>query len=233
MSTFKHTAAVIVAAGDSTRMNSEKSKQMISVGGKEVIAHTLLKFEQCVLITSIVVVCRSTEKAEMEEICKREKISKLTKVVAGGKTRQESVRNGVLACSDKADYFAIHDGARPFVSDDVITRLIVTAFLLGACAPGVHMKDTVKIVDDQGKIVSTPSRESMVFVQTPQVFEKSLYLNALESAKNTKEQFTDDCSLVEFSGMDVYIIEGEYNNIKITTPEDIMLAESFFERVIK
>lgn len=224
-----YTTAVILSAGNSTRMKSDKNKQFIEIGGKEVIAHTLLKFQSAQTINSIVIVCRKAEIAAMSDIVNRERITKVFKIVQGGETRQRSVSNGIAACADKTTHFAIHDGARPFVSAQLIDTAVKAAAEKRACALGVWVKDTIKVVDNVSRIIETPDRSTLVSVQTPQVFEKALYLDALEKANSEAKEYTDDCQLIESLGQDVYIIEGDYKNIKITTPDDIIVGELYMK----
>lgn len=218
-------SAVIVSAGNSTRMGGV-NKQFLEIGGMPVIARTVSSFNKSPFIDEIIIVTRDRDIAEVENFVKP--FEKVKAVVTGGSTRQRSVFNGIEACSDNSDFLAIHDGARPLVSAAVIENTILSAFETNASAAGVRVKDTVKIVDDNGDIISTPDRDTLRLVQTPQVFSKELYLSAMESVEGS-ESFTDDCKLIEAYGKKVKIVDGDYKNIKITTPEDVLSAEIFLK----
>ena len=218
-------SAVIVAAGNSTRMGS--NKQLLKLGDRPVIAHTLTAFEHCDRVDEIVLVTRAEDVALMREIASRYGVTKLSAVVAGGAERQDSVANGVAACNSRAAYFAIHDGARPLITPEMIVAVIEAAMKDGAAAAAVRVKDTVKVADERGFIVDTPDRAMLWNVQTPQIFAKALYLDALEKARQSGLSVTDDCRLAEAAGYPVKLVEGSYTNIKITTPEDIRSAEGW------
>lgn len=213
--------AVIVAAGSSTRMGTPK--QFIPLGGRPLIAHTLAAFEQCTAIGEIVVVAQEDHHARLREIAETYGITKLSAIVYGGSTRQQSVRRGVDVCH--ADYVAIHDGARPLVTPAIIERVIQGAVQYGAATAAVHTKDTVKIADENGMVIETPDRTALWNVQTPQIFEKALYERAFEYAAAQGLDLTDDCQLIEAIGEPVKLVEGSNTNIKITTPEDVPFAE--------
>jgi 2-C-methyl-D-erythritol 4-phosphate cytidylyltransferase len=221
MSSF--VSAVIVAAGSSTRMGLEKSKQFIDLCGRTVIERTLSAFETAAIIDSVVVVCRDSDKAEMSSLIEQNGFAKVRALVPGGSTRDESVKNGVLACDGRTTHLAIHDGARPLIQSADIENVVKAAFESGAAALGTLVTDTIKLVDGDNIIVSTPKRADLRAVQTPQVFEKSLYLRALEHGDS--EGITDDCQLVESIGGRVKIIISQGQNIKLTTREDIKTAQ--------
>lgn len=221
-------SAVIVSAGNSTRMGGI-NKQFLEIGNMSVIARSINAFQQCDAIDEIVIVTRSADIAAISELVKNYGFSKVIAVVEGGNTRQLSVYNGVCACSEKSDFVAIHDGARPLVTEKVILDTLAAAFECGAATTGVKVKDTVKTVNEFNDIISTPDRNIMRFVQTPQIFSKSLYLKAVANVPNS-ENFTDDCMLIEADGGKVRFVDGDYENIKITTPEDITLAEAYLAR---
>lgn len=219
-------SAVIVAAGNSTRMGLNKSKQFIKLNGETVISRTLKAFEKSEIIDSVVVVCRDVDKAEIEKIIADKSYKKVIAVTEGGAERYDSVRNGIMKCSEKTTHFAIHDGARPLVKDEDITAVVNEALKFGAAALGTLVNDTIKVVNDNGEILSTPVRSTLRAVQTPQVFEKTLYLKALENAFNNNEPVTDDCKLIENLGEKVKIVIGSETNIKLTTQNDIKLAQT-------
>ena len=217
--------AVIVAAGSSTRMGTPK--QFILLNDRPLIAYTLLAFEQCTAIEKIVIVARPEDHDRLWEISRTYAISKLGTIVTGGSTRQESVHNGVNAC--KTDYVAIHDGARPFVTPAMIERVVQAAVQYGAATAAVHTKDTIKIADENGMVLSTPDRTVLWNVQTPQVFVKELYERAWEHASVKGLDVTDDCQLIEAIGQPVKLVEGSYTNVKVTTPEDVPFAEGLLK----
>lgn len=218
-------AAVIVAAGSSTRMG--QPKLLLSLGGIPVIVHTMKAFQQCAAVDEIVLVTRSGDVERMRELAQANGIGKLRSVVPGGDSRQQSVANGVRACSEAVGYFAIHDGARPLITEACIEAVIDEARRVGAAAAAVRVKDTIKVADEQGFIQATPDRETLWSVQTPQIFERDLYLRAVENMETTGLQVTDDCAMVEAIGHAVRLVEGDYTNLKITTPEDIRTAEGW------
>ncbi len=219
-------AAVIVAAGSSTRMGIPK--QFIPLNGRPLIAYTLVAFEQCTAIGEIVVVAREEDHTRLREIADTYGITKLAAVVVGGSTRQDSVRNGVSRCT-AADYVAIHDGARPLVTPAIIERVAQAAVQYGAATAAVHTKDTVKIADENGMVIETPDRTTLWNVQTPQIFDKTLYERAWQHATEQGLDATDDCQLIEAIGHPVKLIEGCYTNVKVTTPEDVPFAEELLK----
>lgn len=216
-------SAIIVSAGNSSRMGGI-NKQFLEFGGMSVIACSVNAFQKSPLVDEIIIVTREQDISAVKDAVKD--FSKVKAIVTGGSTRQQSVFNGIKAASEMSEFVAIHDGARPLVSQTVIADTLNTAYAFGAAATGVRVKDTVKVVDENNDILSTPNRETLRFVQTPQVFSKELYLNAMNSVPNS-ENFTDDCMLIEAYGHKVKISDGDYRNIKITTPEDIITAEAF------
>lgn len=219
-------SAIIVAAGGSVRMGIADSKQFIPLLGRPAIEYTLRAFEKCHFIKEIVVVCREQDKERIRLIADENGFSKVSSLVEGGASRAESVRNGIKAASSKAKYFAIHDGARPLITVEEIERVIEAAFETGAATLGVPVKDTIKIVDGYNKIESTPLRSQLRAVHTPQVFERELYQFALENAGDNMINFTDDCSLIEHMRGEVEVVKGSEENIKLTTPIDVVIAES-------
>ena len=218
-------SAIIVAAGGSTRMGLSDSKQFIALSGKTVIERTLTTFQHCGLIKEIVVVSREQDCERIREIAGKNAFSKVSAVVKGGDSRAHSVKNGISAANPRAEYYAIHDGARPLVTVEEIERVVEAAFDTGAATLGTTVTDTIKIVDKNDIIEITPPRSQLRAVQTPQVFEAELYSFALESADKL-DGFTDDCSLIEKMGGEVKVVKGSKENIKLTTPFDILIAES-------
>lgn len=213
--------AIILGAGNGTRMEMEKSKLLLEIGGKTVIERTVSVFEECPEIDEIIVVCRECDVEEFSRLLPDDNIS----FVIGGETRQESVANAVNVI-ENCDFVVIHDGARPFVTEDVIVNTLEKAQFTKAAATGVMVKDTIKVVDSELNIVDTPDRSTLVSIQTPQIFDFKTYVNALEKAQAENKSYTDDCQLVENLGLNVSAVLGDYNNIKITTKSDIALAEN-------
>ncbi len=218
-------AAVIVAAGNSVRMGAPK--MLLPLNGIPVFLHTLVAFQRSDRIDEIVLVTRAEETEAMQAMAMEHGITKLRAVVPGGADRQHSVANGVRACSPETAYFAIHDGARPLVSSACIAAVTEAARRDGAAAAAVPVKDTIKVADAEGLVLSTPDRSTLWSVQTPQVFERALYLRALEHTEQTGLTVTDDCAMVEAIGCPVRLVPGEYTNLKITTPEDVRTAEGW------
>lgn len=221
-----YVSAVIVAAGGSVRMGIADSKQFIPLLSRPAIEYTLSTFQKCHLIKEVVVVCREQDMERIRQIADENNFTKVSRLVKGGASRAESVRNGVEATNEKAKYFAIHDGARPLITVEEIERVVEAAFETGAATLGTSVTDTIKIVDGFNKIESTPLRSQLRAVQTPQVFEKDLYKFALENAGDNAINFTDDCALIENMGGEVAVVKGSKENIKLTTPVDIIIAES-------
>ena len=221
------TSAIIVAAGSSTRMGKPISKQLIKLNGTEVIVHTLKAFQQSSAIDEIIVVCREQDIEIIKSLADKYSITKATGFTAGGATRQESVKNGVALVSNTAEYIAIHDGARPLVLPQDIDNVVKNATVYKSSALGVFVKDTIKVVDENKFITATPDRNSLIAIYTPQVFKFDLYKQAMKKAKQEGKDYTDDCQLVEALGEKVYVTAGSATNIKLTTPEDIIIAESF------
>ncbi len=223
-------SAVIVSAGNSTRMGGI-NKQFLELDGAPVIVNTITAFQKSSIIDEIIIVTRECDIEEVSKLVDKYDFYKVNNIVPGGATRQLSVYNGVASTSKIADLVVIHDGARPLVTNRAITETIKSAAEFGAAATGVKVKDTVKVVDNNDNIIDTPDRTYMRFIQTPQVFNKKLYLDAVNSVEDSKN-FTDDCKLLEAYGKTVKFVDGDYENIKITTPEDIELAESYLKRRI-
>lgn len=215
--------AIILAAGNGTRMNIKKSKMLLEINGKSVIQRTAEAFLSIDEIDEIIIACRESDIKFFSELLPSEKIT----FVIGGATRQQSVQNAVNTIDNNENsYIIIHDGARCLVTADVIKNTLELAKATGAAATGVFVKDTIKVVDKSNKIISTPDRSSLVAVQTPQIFKASLYKAASQKALEDKMDFTDDCRIAEYAGYSVSVFPGDYSNIKITTPDDIPLAES-------
>ena len=217
-STRPKTCAVIAAAGQSTRMCAPGSKQFIEIGGKTVIEKTIAVFDSCPYIDEIIVAARAEDIEKIREIAAGAGFSKLKNIVAGGQTRRESVASAVAAVSGDMDFIAIHDGARCFVTHGDIEKVLFKAFETGAAAAGTKVTDTIKTVGVSGKITGTPARELLWAVQTPQIFAKDLYIEALGKCES---DVTDDCAVAEGAGYTVCVVECSRYNIKITDAQDL------------
>ncbi len=217
--------AVIVAAGSASRMGGI-DKVMAPLGGEPMILRTVRAFEDCEAVKEIVIVTRKDLIGPIAEICSG--FTKIRSVVQGGSSRQESVKLGLLALSKEVRLAAVHDGARPLVSGELIDKVIRAAHSYGAAAPAIPVKDTIKVLEG-GFIAATPDRSTLRAVQTPQVMDRDLLLGALEKAEQEGTALTDDCSAVEHIGMRVRLVEGEERNLKVTTPLDLKIAELLLE----
>jgi 2-C-methyl-D-erythritol 4-phosphate cytidylyltransferase len=217
-------SAIVLAGGRGKRMGYVQSKQYIDLNGKPILYYTLKQFIENSLIEKIILVVPEDEK----DYCKNEVLNKyglkVDSVVSGGNERQESVYNALVELK-YSDIVLIHDGARPFVSQRIINDAIKFAKVYKATAPGVMPKDTIKIKDENNFSVDTLVRNSIVAIQTPQAFDFNLICECHKEIKKRGIEVTDDTSVVELLGNTVYIYEGDYTNIKITTPEDLALAE--------
>lgn len=220
-------SAVIAAGGRGRRMQRQGNKVYLPINGRPVLAHTLEVFAACRMIDEIVVVVPQDER----DFCAREVIaplgiSKGLKVTSGGEERQDSVRRGLRETSPISDFVVVHDGARPLLTLGLLEAVIREALIWEAAIAAVPVKDTVKIGDAQGFVVATPARDRLWSVQTPQAFKKEVLVKAHEFALANGILGTDDACLVEQLGRSVKIVSGDYENIKITTPEDLQLAEA-------
>lgn len=222
-------SAIVAAAGSSRRMGEVNKLMAPLLDGVPVLAWTLRALNEAELVDEIVVAVREEDLLSTGDLCKIYGISKPVKIVRGGDTRLDSVLAASLECREDAAFLAVHDGARPLASPALIDRTIALARRTNAAAPAVPVKDTVKLVRD-GVVVSTPPREELRAVQTPQVFEASLLRAALQAARDAGGAVTDDCAAVERLGKEVHLAEGDYENIKITTPEDLLLAAEILRR---
>ena len=221
--------AVIVAAGKGRRMGTEVSKQFLPLCGKEILAHSVEKFEKAEKIRDIVLVTGEDSLQDVRDMAQEYGWKKIVSVVAGGKERQDSVWNGLQAVSDDTDIVLIHDGVRPFVTEDILDHSIETAVEMGGCVAGVPAKDTIKVCNSENIAVATPDRSTLWQIQTPQTFRKDLIMQAYQKAKEDGFVGTDDASLAEYSGCPVKVIMGSYRNIKITTKEDLLIGEAFLK----
>ena len=230
--------AIVLAAGQGKRMHSKIQKQFLEIDHRPVLYYSLECFQKSPLIQEIILVTGE----EMISYCKREIVeryhfTKVTKVIAGGKERYDSVYQGLLACED-CDYVFIHDGARPFITEEILERGIFGVQETGACAVGMPSKDTIKIADENGYIASTPKRSLLCQIQTPQVFDAELIVSAYREVIEREQellsqgvQITDDAMVVEYvCEHPVKLVQGSYENMKLTTPDDLEVAEAFLQK---
>ena len=222
---LKKCGAVIVAAGNASRMGGI-DKVMAQLKGEPMILRTVRTFQNCDAISEIVIVTREDLIIPITNLCRE--MPKVKAVVRGGKSRQESVSLGLNTLSKSAKLAAVHDGARPLITWEIIDRTVRAANSYGAAAPAIPVKDTIKVVE--GRVVkNTPDRSTLFAVQTPQVFDFDILRGALRKAEADGAAVTDDCSAVERMGMSVKIVEGDERNIKVTTPMDLKIAEMLLE----
>ena len=223
----KPVTVIIPAAGSSRRMGGI-NKLLLPLDGIPVLIRTLMVFQECSAIDRIILVCRESDIGEYYSLCKEYELNKVFKIAIGGDTRDASVLAGLYQCPEECQWVAVHDAARPFITEAVILDTIAKAQTYGAAAPVVPMKDSIKKVKD-GKIVENVAREELGAVQTPQIFQKQTLIEALELVKENGYAVTDDCSAVEYLGLQVAVSCGSYENIKVTTPEDIYLGEAILK----
>ena len=225
--------AIVLAAGQGKRMNSKVQKQFLELGGKPLLYYALKCFQDSGMIRDIILVTGAESVSFCkEEIVEKYGLTKVTKVIYGGKERYDSVYQGLLACRE-TEYVLIHDGARPFITEEIIRRGIQGVEKTGACVIGMPSKDTVKIADTQGYVAETPERSSVWTIQTPQIFEYNLIREAHEKIRcRDMSAITDDAMVVEQeTGVKIVLVEGSYKNLKITTPEDLDIAEIFLKNI--
>jgi len=223
--------AIIVAAGSGTRFGAERAKQFLEIFGKPLIIYTLERFESCPTIDEIILVLPAVEIENFQKTVDKYNLKKLVKIVAGGKSRAESVFNGLDSIDSKrTEIVAVHDGARPLVSSEEISRTIEKARETGAACLVAAVTDTIKEVRD-GRISNTIDRKQLRRALTPQAFRYEILKRAFETA-DLSEAITDECSLVEKLGYEVLVVEGSAQNIKITTREDFALAEVFLNKIV-
>lgn len=227
----KFVSIIIAAAGMSNRMGSKINKQFLLIDNKPILAHSIEAFNRLKFIDEIIVV----SKEEEVDYCRKEIVykygfNKVSRIIKGGKERQDSVYNGILALDKKTDIVLTHDGARPFIRKEAIIKGIQGAIEYGACVIGVPLKDTIKVIEDNDIVHHTPNRSLLWAAQTPQCFQIDLLKEGYEYAISEGIVGTDDSSLVEKKGYPVKMLMGNYDNIKITTPEDLVIAESFLKR---
>lgn len=223
-------AAIVLAAGSGKRMNSQVHKQYLIIQDRPVLYYSLKAFEDSAVDEIVLVVGKGEEEFCRREIVDKYGISKVKAIVEGGKERYHSVFEGLMQTSD-ADYVLIHDGARPFVNQDIIRRCMQEVQKYQACVVGMPVKDTIKIADEEGYAKQTPDRKNVWMIQTPQTFSYALIYEAYEEMLKTEDTaITDDAMVLErIKGKKSKLIEGSYRNIKITTPEDLLIANVYLQ----
>lgn len=222
--------AIVLAAGSGKRMNSKVHKQYLIIQDRPVLYYSLKAFEDSAVDEIVLVVGKGEEKFCRKEIVDKYGISKVKAIVEGGKERYHSVFEGLKQTSD-ADYVLIHDGARPFVNQDIIRRCMQEVQKYQACVVGMPVKDTIKIADEEGYAKQTPDRKNVWMIQTPQTFSYAFIYEAYEEMLKTEDTaITDDAMVLErIKGKKSKLIEGSYRNIKITTPEDLLIANVYLQ----
>ena len=226
-----YVSCIVAAGGSGTRMGAGKNKLFLPLRGIPVIAHTLMALEKSDTISEIVLSAREEDIMGLKHIIDGVGIDKANAVVRGGVHRAASVKAALLCVSSQAELVAVHDGARPLIEETEIAAVVQKAKEVGAAAVGVRPKCTLKRADASGRITETVPRAEIYEMQTPQVFEKSLLKKAYDVEETVLAAATDDCSLVERLSASIYVTEGSYRNIKITTPEDISIAECLLEEM--
>ena len=224
---------IVPAAGAGRRMGFGKNKAFITIRDIPLLVLCMKMLAETGMVRRVIVVTRAWEITETEWMLReyQDRFPGISwQVTAGGRERQDSVANGLALITDESGYVAVHDGARPFAGTEVFARTFARAKECGAAIAAVPLKDTVKIVDARGLVVSTPDRSSLCAVQTPQIFEINVLRKGYSFLKEHPVAVTDDASLVEASGHPVAVAEGSYENIKVTTPEDLLLAEKILEK---
>lgn len=222
--------ALIPAAGSGKRMGGDRSKQYLEIGGRPILVHTLQIFDRCEKVSEVCLIVPEDDCAYACEVLDEMRFMKPVKVISGGRERQDSVRNGldsIYGC----DIVMVHDGVRPFVTEDILNRCIDETQICGATVLGVPVKDTIKSVDEDGNVIETLERKRLWQAQTPQTFKYDLLKEAFRKAYEDSFYGTDEAMLVERLGHKVKVIDGDYRNIKITTPEDMIIAEAILRAV--
>ena len=222
-------SAVILAAGNGSRFGDDKAKQFIEIDGISVLVRSALAFQNSSLIDEIVLVTRQADVEGCRNILKTNGITKLTAVVAGGSTRQESAKRGFDAVNPSCDFVAIHDAARCLITAEMIEAAMESAYVSGAAACATRAVDTIKKANGEGMITETIDRENLWLIQTPQIFMADMYRAAAYMAEKDSISATDDCALVERLGFKVKLVECGKTNMKITYPEDVIIAEAILK----
>lgn len=220
---------VIAAGGVGKRMNHHKAKQYIEVNQKALLAYTIEAFEKCSMVDAIVLVVGEEDLQYVKrDIVKKHRFTKVLEIVVGGKERRDSVYNGLIIVPGETTHVLVHDGARPMVSQKEIISSIEGAVKYRACVLGAKVKDTIKVTNEEGYVINTPIRQYTYQIQTPQAFEKGLLVEAYKRSYGEAYPVTDDAMIVErYTDQSVKVIESSYRNLKITTPEDLVLMSSY------
>ncbi len=226
-------SAIITAGGKGTRISGDIPKPLIEISGKPIIAYSLESFNVCDLVDEIIIVSKEDDIVRFSNIVEEYGFDKVSKIVVGGQERQDSVYNGLLELDEQTNIVLIHDGARPLVSIDVIENAILKCVDEKAVVTGVKVVDTIKITNKESIITDTPNRENLWIAQTPQVFDYKLITKAYQNAMEEGFYSTDDAGLVERLGHRIRMIEGDYQNIKVTTDEDLLMVEGLVEGNVK
>ena len=225
------TVVIIPAGGTGRRMGGEIPKQYLSLAGIPILVHTLREFQRSPFVDEIILVVPEGDVTDVRrDLVERYDLAKVSLVVAGGRERQDSVRNALMHVRDEHEIILVHDGVRPFVTGALIERTVAGAKEFGAAVPGIPVRDTVKAADATGRVVKTVQREGLWLVQTPQAFRREVILAAYERASADGFYGSDDASLVERTGIPVRMIPGDADNIKVTTPEDLARGERIVSR---
>lgn len=227
--TRRRCAMIVPAAGTSQRMGGE-NKLLMDLCGVPVLKRTLMAIDRSELVDEVIVAANEATMLEVADLCARTGMHKPIKVVKGGDTRTASVLAAAMECDPKTELIAIHDGARPLVLPQQIDDLIRLGYRTFAVAPALPVSDTIKVADERGLVTSTPDRDTLYAVQTPQVFQANILRAALQAVLASGGSVTDDCAAVERLGKEVYLTPGDPDNIKITTPHDLLVAEAILAR---
>ncbi|ABR50578.1 2-C-methyl-D-erythritol 4-phosphate cytidylyltransferase [Alkaliphilus metalliredigens QYMF] len=231
MAVASKVTVIVVAAGKGKRMGRSYNKQYIMLENKPILYHTLAVFEKHSEINEIILVVASGEEEYCQgQIIKKYGLKKVRKVVAGGSERRNSVKNGLEELEEACEVVLVHDGARPFITKEVITKSIEVAYEEGAVIVAVPVKDTIKRVNEKMEVVETPERQQLWAVQTPQVFRSGILKRAYKEAEDFERVGTDDAVLVEAAGYTVKVVLGIYENIKVTTPEDLIIGQGILNQ---
>ena len=224
------TSVIIPAAGAGERMGAAVSKQFLLLQGKPIIIHTLERFQRCAAVDEIIVAVQASSRQHLESLLGEFHLSKTTKIVEGGKRRQDSVSNALSQLNPQAEVVIVHDAVRPFIQQKMILESIEKAITYSAAVVAVRVKDTIKVGTDKGRFERTLDRSVLWSAQTPQTFRKQVLIDAYEKASREKIDATDDASLVELLNISPAIVEGSFDNIKITTPDDLDFANVVVHR---
>jgi 2-C-methyl-D-erythritol 4-phosphate cytidylyltransferase len=233
MDSPKNAAVLLPAAGIGKRMGALTRKPFLELDGMPIILHTLKLFQSIPAVTEIIPIIREQDREAVLRLCRENGIDKVCRVAEGGAERQDSVSNGFRLLDPKTGIIMVHDAVRPFVTSGIVMAVLEQAGLGTGAVPGVSPKDTIKKINGEGRVVSTPDRAGLVAVQTPQAFPYKMLRAALERAETEEFYSTDEAALVEHLGEPVVIVEGSYENIKVTTPDDLVQAETILKRRAK